>query len=1265
MRKFILLCFHLSAFFVAGAQAPSLPNIIMPSPNAASLGKYGDIPVGYHTGSINVSVPIYEVKEGSISLPISLGYHSSGVRVSEISSWVGLGWALNCGGVITRTVQHAPDEGPLDFRIPSSALAGNIVTSGYYKDGYILPEKLRFSTWDADAQEWRNLSEGTAYNLYHNAAIGNVDCEPDIFFYNFGNYSGKFFFKVEKVGNELVRTPVFTPKADVKVQVTFESTSVPTHVANNFTTRETFTSFVITTPDGFKYYFGGSTATEYSGTESYNMTSFGDSYLPKFAPTSWYLTAITAPGGDEITLEYEPDKYGFFDLAGEECWDVQSLYDLSNQMIMRTAINGRRLSRITTSKEEIIFRAETVRQDLSDYENTGGTEQINNVTTKKLDRIEVKKLAGETVKMFDFHQSYFDCSDSKLPKFLELDTQTRQYFYSDKKRLRLDSLVEKSGDLTIVNPGYVFKYNDTGTLPRRMSYQQDHWGYFNGASQNKTLIAYLTEPRNANRLSSESHNKIGVLTSIEYPTGAKSEFDFESHKSLGLVRNAGDTLGRIYGASTFVFPDDPDEDIVPFEVKALAPLPGLICGVDVECDETAVTFSIYAGDPRPVTTNYDLNYSIYSGDIIAGIYKADGTIVRAFFVGDLQNTNSTDCQTPLCLFYNNPDDYLHIGRDVTVSIPPGSYYLRALRIAGPKRNDPSKTVMYTASISVFLPAIKDANFQPAANNVLSTIGGLRIKKITNTDQNSEISERVFLYPEKGGILFGKPNYSYGIHLNDIGNPNRDHIDSLAGLGVFSTRLWSSTSILPMQSTQGSHLGYDSVVEKQAGNGFTRYTYDVGHYEFPIDDPYFAGNSYSYESKYRYFNYPAYPAPFLLERGNLLTEDNFTEAGIKVRSKKMNYETGNYELVARATKVSFIIGRQTWQLGDPSPSQMGDLPSHTNYPIFSGTSRLVKETETTFGPNSDSLNVVTEYKYESDKHLQLTETKKILSDSVEEVTRMIYPTDYGVLSDTTGGIGLLQFYSVINIPIETYTIRRGPGLGSSLITEASITTFKTDRTLRHKVWILKTSPLITEANFNVSNRNSGAFLPDSRYEPRISFYGYDSFRNIKDLGKSKDFITSYVWGYNHTLPIAEVKNAPSNKILHTSFEELTINFSVEAITGKKSSTASYPVVLPSEGTYILTYWIKSGSGPWQFIQSIISGNTSIGGSGSLIDEVRLYPRGAMMTTYTYDTAFGLTSSTDPNNVTTFFEYDKLGRLSVVRDHDRNIIRSTEYHYRRTK
>src|SRR5882724_3743117 len=94
---FIAVLCQASALFehvnaqLAPSTAPSLASIVPVSPNAASLGKYGEIPVGLYTGIPNINIPIYEINAGSIKLPNSLSYHAGGIKVQPMASWVGLG----------------------------------------------------------------------------------------------------------------------------------------------------------------------------------------------------------------------------------------------------------------------------------------------------------------------------------------------------------------------------------------------------------------------------------------------------------------------------------------------------------------------------------------------------------------------------------------------------------------------------------------------------------------------------------------------------------------------------------------------------------------------------------------------------------------------------------------------------------------------------------------------------------------------------------------------------------------------------------------------------------------------------------------------------------------------------------------------------------------------------------------------------------------------------------------------------------------------
>lgn len=71
------------------------------SPEAAAFDRITDVPVSMYTGKADLSIPLYTVTNGDISLPISLDYEGSAIRVEQEATWVGLNWLLNAGGCIT------------------------------------------------------------------------------------------------------------------------------------------------------------------------------------------------------------------------------------------------------------------------------------------------------------------------------------------------------------------------------------------------------------------------------------------------------------------------------------------------------------------------------------------------------------------------------------------------------------------------------------------------------------------------------------------------------------------------------------------------------------------------------------------------------------------------------------------------------------------------------------------------------------------------------------------------------------------------------------------------------------------------------------------------------------------------------------------------------------------------------------------------------------------------------------------------------------
>jgi hypothetical protein len=162
---FILLLISTDIILNAQPVNNFVKDVTMPAPNAAALGKYGDYSVGNFTGVPDISIPIYTVNEGSLSLPISLSYHASGIKVAEMASWVGTGWSLNAGGVITRTVQGIFDE---------------------HYNGY----------WNTATSLENQINQATGNNaqnalISYDISNGQIDGEPDIFSFNAGGYTGK------------------------------------------------------------------------------------------------------------------------------------------------------------------------------------------------------------------------------------------------------------------------------------------------------------------------------------------------------------------------------------------------------------------------------------------------------------------------------------------------------------------------------------------------------------------------------------------------------------------------------------------------------------------------------------------------------------------------------------------------------------------------------------------------------------------------------------------------------------------------------------------------------------------------------------------------------------------------------------------------------------------------------------------------------------------------------------------------------------------
>lgn len=479
-----------------GSGQAARPEFIPPSPNSYSLAKYGDVPVNLYTGVPDITVPIWTIRENGLSMDISLSYHASGVKVDEISSWVGLGWSLNAGGVIVRKVR-----GRAEHLLGNGSFGPKRVDIGFYN-----------SATDGSRTQFIESNNLPA------AASNNLDTAPDEYFFNFNGRSGKFHF--DKDGNAFLYK-----NEDFRIQLVYTS-------LYNF-------NILVTTEDGTVYEFA-----------DYERSFFPD--MGQFQITSWYLTKIKSPSGAEITIENQPTPTVNHDIRQASDYLVEltanpTIYPAPHP-VTGTSVGEIRIKKIISSTGWVEFKAGgTPRLDYK-------------TSSFPLDSIVVYKADGSPIRKFKINTGYFEANNSNKYNgpsqslFQHLNYRLRLEsvceFDGDNKEAKPPYKFVYLGDN---NPAT----DDMYTLPYRLSPSQDHWGYFNNSfnkhifpgnregraissdlwyqvfAEYSNAIVYNVISNGANRSPHAEASKACMLKEIHYPTGGFSEFIFETNTYSG------------------------------------------------------------------------------------------------------------------------------------------------------------------------------------------------------------------------------------------------------------------------------------------------------------------------------------------------------------------------------------------------------------------------------------------------------------------------------------------------------------------------------------------------------------------------------------------------------------------------------------------------------------------------------------------------------------------------------------------------------------
>lgn len=206
------------------------------------------------SGQLQYELPLYEIETPDFKWPIALSYVSDGFLPYEYSSPVGYGWSLIAGGAISREIVGIAD----DLEIEDILLKGG---------GYLayLRESAHLPTF-----------------LY-----GDRDIASDVYYFSFAGYSGSFIITDEEHIKILSGDPINVDISGIGLQ--------PHRAQTSYSAPNTYSEIVISTGDGYKYYFGG-------GEKDLEFSNATNTPEAGTTISSWRLRKIEAPSGATLTF---------------------------------------------------------------------------------------------------------------------------------------------------------------------------------------------------------------------------------------------------------------------------------------------------------------------------------------------------------------------------------------------------------------------------------------------------------------------------------------------------------------------------------------------------------------------------------------------------------------------------------------------------------------------------------------------------------------------------------------------------------------------------------------------------------------------------------------------------------------------------------------------------------------------------------------------------------------------------------------------------
>lgn len=1215
MKNVNLLFIFLFVTALSHAQI-DFKQVVPPNPNVASLFKSVLTPVTEYAGLPNVSIPLHNLSQGNISVPFSLSYHTGGIQVGEEAGQVGLGWALNAGGAITRQVNGIDDFKP---------------TYGYYNHTRVTPdlptqteEGLTFPYWRPDIMAFvksQNASNNefqseicrflvntqeVTFNLLSEApeTLPDFDYMPDIFHFNFGGYSGSFVFDEN-------RTPFLLQKKGLKIEMIGGVND----------------GFKITTENGTQYTFSYISKTYMLGLNPDNHIS------------AWFLSSILDIYGNVIEFNY--------DTPGQ----IRPIPTFINSFVADINTGAQSYEYILdkgpiTENDDVFLNtvvAKNVIGDIIQEVKLIYSSSRLDIQSKYLEKLEVYNSRNNKTSSCDFSYSYFGNENLSLNSFdisngdfaNVVGAVTNDYPHLN-LRLKLDSVIKDGIE------EHSFEYFGCNTLPNKTNMGQDYWGYYNGAINSGTFIPYaydygsnaqstiFTQEKQANRLPSLDFAKTFSLKSITYPTKGRTEFDYELN-TYDPDSNPGQfpivTVPKSVRASK-VSTADPNDDVV---AEIITPKTGSVLKLTYNVTftgwNTAYNNNQYLNS-KPPPPNWQNDFYVEFRDM-------DNNLMRPRFHIPGDNTEWFDLTPEINQGYSQE-------RIINYSFSEEWYFddnatnqLNAEEFVIIAYFDSSDGLYYgQADIHAeWDEALVDENQQ------YSVGGGLRVASISDFTQGDQLATKRnfnYHYLEEQADLsvveksYGKiktlPNFSIDkIAVRNLSVHYSDYPPDYAPIPVAN-----ATSHNSFSKDYGSYVGYDQVEVTTVGldgpNGKTvkKFFNEVDLFRPLVPEIIDQGRP---EDSFHKF-----PPIRLPHNGLLISETNYknnngtfepislsefdyTINGLEAETFTIESLYQNTDRVISGIKelpVVFVFASNALNF-DENYWYCENMYFHL-YPHYSNLVQEAGSSQTVWDTNGNNpITTIQEFKYENPAHLQRTESKLVNSKGEEIITKTYYADDITDISS----LGQPNLTSDEKTLIDRFkkdgSLHR---IGEPIQSETTVNNVKTVQRTYYKDWDISPNANSYKVWPESVKTLKGDFnTTDNPMENRLNYHKYDIYGNPLEVSKEDGTKISYLWGYNSKHPVAKVEHASYDDIIGTGVDFQTISDSGTTDSAMRAELSKIRANLPE----------------------------------------------AMVTTYTYNPLVGVTSVTDPRGYSMYYEYDTQNRLKNVKNDEGHLITDYEYHY----